>query len=270
VYSSIDEYYVMKLGLDDKPETISELAAIKEYFKDYKAYYDLYFNEDRKHFFSKPVELVQWFTEQNSRCGYCLITKSELKSELKSIVELRDGKLTLNGLSKRSKGTLEIERLKVDDGSTKDNGYSLDNCILACSLCNNAKSNLIDEYGWKTYFVEPMQKYYESILGRKLEFRKHDKDKKRVSDMIKLYKDDFNQDTRNEILEFLASVSGCRIDIRKPSCWDEMHANDGKVWDRYPFLLSILRSKYKKLKVKPKADLLELFEIASCIFDEDI
>jgi len=62
---------------------------------------------------------------------------------------------------KRSSGTLEIERL---DSSV---GYSEKNMILACPLCNNAKSNLIDEISWRELFVPAMKAYYEKLLQKK-------------------------------------------------------------------------------------------------------
>jgi len=37
-------------------------------------------------------------------------------------------------------------------------------------LCNNAKSNLIDENSWFSLFVSPMREYYKKLLGRDLEY----------------------------------------------------------------------------------------------------
>lgn len=71
--------------------------------------------------------------------------------------------LPLNDAVKRSSGTLEIERR-----DSSSNSYSRDNIILACPLCNNAKSNLIDEKNWRELFVEPMRKYYKILLGEDL------------------------------------------------------------------------------------------------------
>lgn len=130
----------------------------------YDEYYKSYYSTERSHFFSDSQELINWFTKQNNSCGYCRVTKVELSE----IVLIRGGTLTLNQGTKRSKGTLEIERLKPSDENNDNFGYTYDNCILSCPLCNNAKSNLIDEDGWKKFFIKPMREYYESILNKKL------------------------------------------------------------------------------------------------------
>jgi hypothetical protein len=76
--------------------------------------------------------------------------------------------LTLNQKTKRKNGILEIEQ-KTPINETEKKVYSdFNNLILACPLCNNAKSNLIDESSWREIFVEPMRGYYEKLLGRKL------------------------------------------------------------------------------------------------------
>ena len=106
------------------------------------------------------VRFYNWYKRQAQACGYCGITQEELyelftKDENKT--------LPLNVAKKRSSGTLEIERL---DCIT--NIYVEDNIILACPLCNNAKSNLINEKNWITLFVPPMREYYKKLLGRDL------------------------------------------------------------------------------------------------------
>ena len=114
------------------------------------------FNEKRKQAFcNDAVIFYNWFKEQKNCCGYCGITQNEL-------YELFSENLPLNDKTKRSSGTLEIERLDSD----KD--YSEENLILACPLCNNSKSNLIDESSWREIFVEPMRGYYEKLLGKEL------------------------------------------------------------------------------------------------------
>jgi len=137
------------------------LDGIVAYFKDYKKWHDLYYNDERKYFFSEPLELVKWFKEQGDACGYCGVTQSELNE----VVTKRGNNLTLNNKKKRSRGTLEIERKIPAKKEDKDNGYRYDNCILACPLCNNAKSNLIDEECWRELFVDPIQRYYKKLLN---------------------------------------------------------------------------------------------------------
>ena len=103
-----------------------------------------------------PEEILSWYHRQGKKCGYCKVTQDELHL----IVKSRKGNLTLNNLQKRSKGTLEIEKRDPTKGYTFDN----DNIILACPLCNNAKSNLIDDGSWKTMFAPIMRQYYDKLL----------------------------------------------------------------------------------------------------------
>jgi len=135
------------------------IKAFNKKYPKYKEYYDLYYNESRASFFANPDDLLKWFNDQHSRCGYCSVTQDDLKKIAVNRGTSDKPNITLNGKTKRSKGTLEIEK------KDPSQGYTHKNCILACPLCNNAKSNLIDENGWRTYFVPSMQSYYESLLG---------------------------------------------------------------------------------------------------------
>jgi len=38
-----------------------------------------------------------------------------------------------------------------------------------CPLCNNAKSNLIDEESWRKLFVPAMKEYYRRLLEQKIQ-----------------------------------------------------------------------------------------------------
>ncbi|MEA2017397.1 MAG: hypothetical protein U9N59_03020 [Campylobacterota bacterium] len=142
-------------------------------FPKYESFYQDYYSEERAYFFSNPVLLTAWIEEQNDTCGYCGIKTEELSIiaiNRAKILGLSEGvkNLTLNGKKKRSKGKLEIERIEPSKLADSDFGYNNKNCILCCPLCNNAKSNLIDEDGWRDYFVKPMREYYKSLLNNKL------------------------------------------------------------------------------------------------------
>lgn len=103
------------------------------------------------------IKFYNWYSkevENGAKCGYCGISQEELIKFFKE-----KNVLPLNDAVKRSSGTLEIER---KDSST--NNYGSENIILACPLCNNAKSNLIDESSWRNFFVEPMRQYYAKLL----------------------------------------------------------------------------------------------------------
>jgi len=149
-----------------------ELKDIIYYFKDYHTLYSQYYSALRTDLFLDPVKLLDWFNQNKDKCDYCGISAQELKEitiirgnilfEAGIFKEVKNN-LTLNGKTKRSKGTLEIERT-----NSQKNTYKFSNVILACPLCNNAKSNLIDEEGWRKIFATPMREYYKSILGKEL------------------------------------------------------------------------------------------------------
>ena len=143
-----------------KNEYEDSKKSFEDEYIEYIKHYVQYYSDERAQFFLDLDKVIEWFEKQNNSCGYCGITHDELQK----IVEKRGGNLTLNNKKKRSKGTLEIERLKPATKDDVDFGYNYDNCILACPLCNNAKSNLIEEDAWKKIFVPAMKQYYKQLL----------------------------------------------------------------------------------------------------------
>ena len=57
------------------------------------------------------------------------------------------------------------------DKKDPDNGYKADNCVLACVLCNNAKSDMINDENFKNYFGEAIGKFvadlYKGVITNK-------------------------------------------------------------------------------------------------------
>jgi 5-methylcytosine-specific restriction endonuclease McrA len=154
-FDLIDDFYKQELEIDLRNEN-KTIRDLKIRFQRYQELNNAYNNEDRKNIFSDPDKIVKWFESEGNKCGYCGISQDQLHE----VVKKRNGNLTLNAKKKRSKGTLEIERLNP----SLEQGYQYGNIILACPLCNNAKSNLIDEASWRELFVPSMRKYYEKIL----------------------------------------------------------------------------------------------------------
>jgi 5-methylcytosine-specific restriction endonuclease McrA len=148
-YQSLDSFYRDELKIDK-----AQLNDLRSNFKTFNDLYSKYYNEQRKELFNNSEEFLKWYKEQNDCCNYCEITQSELYK----IVATRNGNLTLNQKTKRSKGTLEIEKLNPS------NAYTYENSVLSCPLCNNAKSNLISEDDWRKFFAPAMKKYINSIL----------------------------------------------------------------------------------------------------------
>lgn len=149
-FKSLDEFYITELGI-----TQSELLKIREEFREFNNLYTKYYNPQRAELFSNPDEFMNWYKAQKESCHYCEVTHSELLK----IVEKREGNLTLNKLTKRSKGTLEIERLDPIAG------YHFNNSVLACPFCNNGKSNLISAADWRLFFVPAVKDYFRKLLA---------------------------------------------------------------------------------------------------------
>lgn len=108
-----------------------------------------------------------WYEKQGQKCGYCGISQGDLyklfnKHPDKRVLPYLESTRIYIKAPKRSSGTLEIERLDSADN------YNDENIILACPLCNNAKSNLIDEASWREFFVPAMKMYYKKLLQSKI------------------------------------------------------------------------------------------------------
>ncbi|MBE0491925.1 MAG: HNH endonuclease [Sulfurospirillum sp.] len=129
---------------------VNEIQKIRNKFTDKR-------KDDNNNSFESFLE---WYSEEeeNGCCGYCGVTQNELHT-----IFIESKVLPLNDKVKRSSGALEIERK-----DSLNNSYNISNLILACPLCNNAKSNLIDEASWRNLFAPAMRKYYEQLLGKSL------------------------------------------------------------------------------------------------------
>jgi len=112
-------------------------------------------------------DFYSWYKKEDDKglCGYCGVTQTELRrlfaeDETRLVLPYLAKDRDDTKRAKRSSGSLEIERLNSAHGY----GYGEDlNIILARPLCNNAKSNLIDEDSWVELFVPAMNQYYKKI-----------------------------------------------------------------------------------------------------------
>jgi len=72
-YKSLDSFYQEELNLEKE-----QLNSLRSQFKKYNDLHTKYFNQQREELFKEPVNLIEWFNNQNNRCNYCEITQSEL------------------------------------------------------------------------------------------------------------------------------------------------------------------------------------------------
>lgn len=133
---------LMKLGKNIKQIVIKKLEITEEEFNDFERenpniqYVKSIWNDERKKGFGTIEIFYNWYKNQPKFCCYCGIPESLLQEYF-----------SIPDLSKRKRGKkLEIERILADKDN---NSYSIENCSLACYVCNNAKSDLINYKDFK-------------------------------------------------------------------------------------------------------------------------
>lgn len=106
----------------------------------------------------KPVlemdfsDFLNWWSNQEKNCYYCGIDEKTTDELFKK--ELIKSK-------KRSfTGKLQIDR------KDPNKGYNNENCVFACVLCNNAKSDMISEKDFKEIIAPPIRVYW-NLLKKK-------------------------------------------------------------------------------------------------------
>lgn len=109
------------------------------------------YTEERSEGFHSFKNFLTWWCQQEGKCYYCGI------SELESNKVYADGKLSSTKASHDS-GTLQIER------KNPSKGYTPENCVLSCVLCNNAKSNFIDSNYFEEHFGPVIREYWNHLL----------------------------------------------------------------------------------------------------------
>jgi len=140
-YKKIDNYLSEKCG--------SSPQEIKEFYKlpllDEINTVFTKFTSDRKTGFKTFENFYLWFSNQPKNCHYCKTSEVDLIKLFNNVFKPKK--------EAWKNGTLQIEKKEPDKG------YIPENCVLACVLCNNAKSDLITDKDFEVYFAEPMRLY---------------------------------------------------------------------------------------------------------------
>ncbi len=141
-----------KLGVDEKEieQFKRENAKYAEFVKLRKRFTS--FDNERKKGFGGFKAFYEWYITQEPKCHYCGTTQGELK-------RLFDDELVL---SSKFNATLHIEQ------KIPKQGYNKDNRVLACALCNNAKSDMISDDNFQKYFKKSMREFIEDLLSGKI------------------------------------------------------------------------------------------------------
>ncbi|MCH3697114.1 hypothetical protein [Campylobacter lari] len=106
-----------------------------------------------KELFNGIDNFISWYKKQEKECYYCKIAQSDLANLFKNKL-ITSKKPSFNS-------SLQIERLDPDKG------YNEENCVLACCICNNAKSDMISAENFKKYFKTPIESFYKDLLENK-------------------------------------------------------------------------------------------------------
>ncbi|WP_257936671.1 hypothetical protein UPTC5083_00846 [Campylobacter lari] len=110
--------------------------------------------EDMKNFamwYEKAYLKIE--SKSKLKCHYCGIDEEKLKNIFENKL-ITSKKPSFNS-------SLQIERLNPDKG------YNEENCVLACCICNNAKSDMISASDFEKYFSNSVKNFYKDLLENK-------------------------------------------------------------------------------------------------------
>ncbi|EAJ1255024.1 hypothetical protein A0Y59_07585 [Campylobacter lari] len=159
---TIFEMIMNQLNLKDT----SEVECLKEHYEIVKQKYKIGDKEEDKKFekadklvdekFEEMKKFALWYEKERidpeeRKCYYCGITEEKLEILFKNKI-IQSKKPSFNG-------TLQIERLNPNKG------YVEDNCVWACCICNNAKSDMINAKNFQEYFAKRIECFYNSLLS---------------------------------------------------------------------------------------------------------
>ncbi|MBL7688115.1 MAG: hypothetical protein JNJ49_08765 [Bdellovibrionaceae bacterium] len=98
-----------------------------------------------------------WFSDQfavqNGACFYCRTSQLDISRLLDA------------GLLKSKRAT-RGRSLEVDRINARENAYDPTNCVLACYLCNNDKSDIVSSEDYLRFFAKPKGDYLKHLLAR--------------------------------------------------------------------------------------------------------
>ncbi|WP_052768375.1 hypothetical protein [Campylobacter lari] len=154
----LKDYIVFKLneshGEFDNEEYDKLYKKMQSSLKDLKSRYrSTKRRNDNKEPFGSARKFISWYKKQEKECYYCKIAQSDIANLFKNKL-ITSKKPSFNS-------SLQIERLDPDKG------YNEENCVLACCICNNAKSDMISASDFEKYFSNSVKNFYKDLLENK-------------------------------------------------------------------------------------------------------
>lgn len=129
-------------------------------------------NEYPPAFKDEFYECLKWWCKGGQRrCYYCGIDESVSMKVFSAVNNGMELPLLQSKKPAWKKGSLQIDKkdprpIKGNDAHGKESakGYSEDNCVFACVLCNNAKSDLIGADDFKHFFGGKFKEYWDYVV----------------------------------------------------------------------------------------------------------
>ncbi|HEC1747153.1 TPA: hypothetical protein R1699_001539 [Campylobacter lari] len=142
-YEVVRKKYKINKNIKDENEKFGAIDKIvEEKFKDMKNFAMWY---------EKAYLKIE--SKSKLKCHYCGIDEEKLKN-------LFENKL-ITSKKPSFNSSLQIERLNPDKG------YNEENCVLACCICNNTKSDMISASNFENYFSNSVKNFYKDLLENK-------------------------------------------------------------------------------------------------------
>lgn len=180
-FSEENKKFIIKYSIKKNPsanevlENInSEIKGVDKYYEEYPKVKELTaLLQKRYNTFKKLIErepkafyndldnndfslFLDWHCSQESKCYYCGVSSSTLEKAF----ERNHGKPLISSKKRSFSAELQIDK------KNPENGYNKDNCVLACALCNNAKSDMISAEDFKKFIAPAFSNYWKEIKKR--------------------------------------------------------------------------------------------------------
>lgn len=146
-----------------------ELRNVYERLKYLKCRYLSLFSRERNVFNNKFDNFVEWWcdSERDANgclvCHYCGSSEMQWKKIINKSSKKEDiyekGKLHH---SKKGRNSFSSANLEIDQIVPKA-GYDSKNCVFACHICNNSKSDFIETSDYKDYFGDAVKKFIDYL-----------------------------------------------------------------------------------------------------------
>lgn len=175
-FSEENKKFIIEYSINKNPSTTDALKESKsdidsetEYYKKYPKVKELKsllqdgYNRfrslqkrDPKAFDNEFSNFLNWWYDQESKCYYCSVASSTVEDAF----DCSHGEPLIFSEKPSFSGKLQIDK------KTPENGYNEKNCVFACVLCNNAKSDMISEEDFKKFIAPAFSDYWKEIEKR--------------------------------------------------------------------------------------------------------